>query len=142
MRLRFDPVRFIGQILLASLGSGLGTALTFVVAWQLSGNAASHSVGVLSTALVVGLIASLPLILPAAIAVVVVAWLIRLRLPVVEPGGWGMTLLLGSLGILLQVLLALLIDIPGRGEVGSYLLLSAGIGGALCGTITSWRMKV
>ncbi len=141
MRFRFNPARFIGHLLFASLGGGAGTALTFVVAWLLSGNAGSSTAGVITTSLLVGLVVLLPLIIPCAVLLLTMAWLLRMRLPVVEPGGGGMILILGGMGIIVEVLLLMLIGVAGRGAVGQYMLLSAGVGGALCGIIIGWRMK-
>lgn len=141
MRSRLNPARFIGHILIASLGGGAGTALTFVVAWLLSGNAGSTSAGVITTSLLVGLVVLLPLIIPCAVLLLTIAWLLRMRLPVIEQGGGAMILILGGMGIIIEVLLLMLIGAVGRGAVGQYMLLSAGVGGALCGIIIGWRMK-
>lgn len=141
MRLPFDPARILGHIFFASLGAGLGMVLTFVIAWQLSGNAASLSAGLVTSTLLIGFLVFLPLSIPAAVALLAVGWLVRARFPTITPGGGGMILLLGTLGIVIEVLLSLIIGVGENSELGRYMMLCTGIGGALCGIIIGWRLK-
>lgn len=136
----FNPIRFLTDVLLVSLGAGAVGSLTMVLVWAfVVGN--GLGIGEIFLLFVVTLIFAILFALPISSVTMLAGRFLPVFVPRIPPSGILFMLMLVAVGIGFSLLIALLTGVTKLGVFGDSALLAVLVGGACVGLLSSRKVS-
>lgn len=140
MKTRFNLLQFLGDMLFVAAGTALAASITLLTAWLIATESSIPFQRILLSFLgsfCIGMVFSMPIVA----LVLLSGHVIKVALPVIDPAGIAMVVVLGLVGVGFSLLLATLYGLPSMGEFGSYAVLATAVGGGVTGILAARKIQ-
>ena len=139
MGTQFNLLRFAGDLLFVASGTGIAASITLLLGWILGAGQTMALSQVLTSFLGI-LIGAMILALPIVALVLFSGQALKVFLPVINPKGLALMIILGIIGAGTSTLMMMMFGVPSMGEFGKYAILAAAVGGSVAGILAARRL--